>query len=184
MAVVHQRPLFQQVLELALVERILDDLGKAGAHLRPLAVADGFDQQLAQRPAFELQLAEHVEHLPAQGAARLFQLLQQAVIDITFAGFFCDQIPQMADFRLADAVDAAESLFQPVGVPRQVIVDHQVGALKVDALPGRIGCQQHLNLGIVPEGFLRLHAFLATHAAVDDDDRSGRPSSEAMRCRR
>ena len=38
----------------------------------------------------------------------------------------------MADLRLADAVDAAEALFQPVRVPGQVVVDHQVGALQMN----------------------------------------------------
>ena len=40
----------------------------------------------------------------------------------------------MAYLGLADAVDAAEALLNPVGVPWQVVVDHQVGALKVDPL--------------------------------------------------
>ena len=75
----------------------------------------------------------------------------------------------MADLGLADAVDAAEALLQAVGVPGQVVVDHQVGALEVDALAGGVGGQQHLHLGVVLEGFLRLQALLAAHAAVDDD---------------
>ena len=56
-----------------------------------------------------------------------------------------------------------------VGVPRQVVVDHQVGALEVDALAGGIRGKQHLHLGVVLERLLRLHAIFAAHAAVDDD---------------
>ena len=153
-----------------LVERVLDDLGKPRAHLRLLAVANGFDQQLAQRPAFELKLAEHVEHLAAERLARLLQLLQQPAIDVAFAGLLRDQVPEVADFGLADAVDAPEALLQPVRVPRQVVIHHQVRALKVDAFASRVGRQQHLDFGIVPEGFLRLHPLLAAHAAMDDDD--------------
>ena len=37
----------------------------------------------------------------------------------------------MAYLGLADTVDAAEALLNPVGVPWQVVVDHQVGTLKV-----------------------------------------------------
>ena len=77
----------------------------------------------------------------------------------------------MADLRLADAVDAAEALFQAVRVPGQVVVDHQVGALQVDAFAGGVGGQQHLHLRVVPERFLRRQAFLAAHAAMDDDHR-------------
>ena len=75
----------------------------------------------------------------------------------------------MAYFGLADAVDAAEALLDPVGVPRQVVVDHQVGALKIDALAGSVRGKQHLYLRVVLERLLRLHALLAAHAAVDDD---------------
>ena len=57
----------------------------------------------------------------------------------------------MADLGLADTVDAAEPLFEPVGIPGQIVVDHQMRALKVDAFAGRIRCEQHLYIGIVPE---------------------------------
>ena len=97
------------------------------------------------------------------------QLFEQRAVDVAFAGLLGDQVPEVADLGLADAVDAPEALLEPVGIPGQVVVDHQVGALEVDALAGGVGRQQDLHLGIVPEGFLRLHAFLAAHAAVDDD---------------
>ena len=67
----------------------------------------------------------------------------------------------MAHFGLADAVDAAESLLDPVGVPRQVVVDHQVSALKIDAFACGIGGHQDLNFWIVLERFLRLFPLLA-----------------------
>ena len=142
---------------------------QAGAHLGLIAVADGLDQQVAQRLALELELAEHVEHLAAERLARLLQLLQQLAVDIAFAGLLGHQVPQVADLGLADAVDAAEALLDAVGVPGQVVVHHQVGALEVDALARGVGGQQHLHLGVVLERLLRLHALLAAHAAVDHD---------------
>jgi len=45
----------------------------------------------------------------------------------------------VADLSLADPVDTAEALLDPVGVPGQVVVDHQVGPLQVQALPGGVG---------------------------------------------
>ena len=45
---------------------------------------------------------------------------------------------------LADAVDAPEPLLDPVRVPRQVVVDHQVRGLEVQALAGRVGGEQDL----------------------------------------
>jgi hypothetical protein len=119
--------------------------------------------------ALELELAEHVEDLAAQRLARLFELFQQLAVDVALAGLVGHQVPQVADLGLADAVDAAEALLEPVGVPRQVVVDHQVRALQVDALAGGVGGQQHLHLGVVLEGFLHLQALFAADAAVDDD---------------
>ena len=77
----------------------------------------------------------------------------------------------MADFGLADAVDAAEALLEAVGIPRQVVVDHQVRALEVDALARGIRGEQHLHLGVVLERLLRVQAILAAHAAVDHHHR-------------
>ena len=162
--VVDELPLLEQVLQRRPVERLVDGGIEAGAHLRLLAVADGVEQKLAQRPSFELQLAEHVEDLAAERLPGLFQLLEQPPVDVVGG----DQVPQVADLRLADAVDAAEALFQAVRVPGQVVVDHQVGALQVDAFAGGVGGQQHLHLRVVPE---RRQAFLAAHAAMDDDHR-------------
>ena len=50
---------------------------------------------------------------------------------------------------LAVAVDAPHALLQPVGVPRDVVVDHQRAELQVDALAGRLG--GHHDLGTIPE---------------------------------
>jgi hypothetical protein len=82
----------------------------------------------------------------------------------------------VADLGLADAVDAPEALFQPVRVPGQVVVDHQVGALEVDAFAGGIGGEQHQHLRVVPEGLLGLEPVLAVDAAVDDDHGSPGPA--------
>jgi hypothetical protein len=91
----------------------------------------------------------------------------------------------MADFGLADAMDTAEALLEPVRVPGKIVVHHQVGALEIDALPRSVGRQQNLDLGIVPEGFLRIEAFFPAHAAMNDDEQpSARPSSVLIRvCR-
>ena len=164
--VVDELPFLEQVLQCRPVERLVDGGIEARAHLRLLAVADGVEQQLAQRPSFELQLAEHVEDLAAECLPGLFQLLEQPPVDVALAGLVGDQVPQVADLRLADAVDAAEALLQSVRVPGQVVVDHQVGALQVDAFAGGVGGQQHLHLRVVPERFLRRQAVLAADAAV------------------
>ena len=84
--------------------------------------------------------------------------------------FFGDQVPQVADLGLADAVDAPEALLQPVRVPGQVVIDHQMRALEVDAFAGGIVGDHHQHAFIVHEGLDRLAAILATDATMDFDD--------------
>jgi hypothetical protein len=74
----------------------------------------------------------------------------------------------MAHLSLANTVDAAKTLLNPVRISRKMIINHQMGALKIDALAGGVRGDQHLHIWIVLERLLRLHAFLAAHAAVDN----------------
>ena len=164
--------LLQQVLYPVPVEGMVDRRVQSRAHLGLLAVPDRVDQQLAQRPPLELQLAEHVEDLPAQRLPRLLQLFEQPPVDVSLAGLLRHEVPEMADLGLADPVDAAEPLLQPVGVPGQVVVDHQVRPLQVDPFAGGVGGQQHRDLRIVPERLLRLEPLFPPYPAVDHHDRS------------
>ena len=123
-------------------------------------------QQVAQGRLAE-RLAEHVEDLAAVGLALLLDLGQQPGEDLALAGVVGDEVPQPADLLLADAVDAAEALLDAVRVPRQVVVDHQVRGLEVEALAGGVGGEQDLAVGVVGELLGDLAALAAAHAAVD-----------------
>ena len=87
--------------------------------------------------------------MPAQRLAFFLQLLQQAEIDIAFAGFLGDEIPKVADLSLTDTVDTAKPLFEAIGVPRQVVIDHQIRSLEVDAFARGIGRYQDLDFFVV-----------------------------------
>ena len=76
----------------------------------------------------------------------------------------------MADLGLADAVDAAEALLDPVRVPREVVVDHEVGALEVQALAGGVGRDQDPGVDVLGEQLFSLGALITPDAAVDGDD--------------
>ena len=65
----------------------------------------------------------------------------------------------MALLALADTMDSTKALFQPVGIPRKVIVHHQVRPLEIDALASGVGCNEDDHLGVVIEGLLDLIAF-------------------------
>ena len=154
----------------------------SSAFVRPVAIADRLDQQVAQRLAFE-QLAEHVVDLAAERRARLFQLLQKPAIDLAFARVGGAQVPEVADLGLADAVDAAEPLLDPVRVPGQVVVDHQVrAALKVHAFAGGVVGDHHAHDRIAIEGGNRCAPRLARDAAMDHDDRRRIADRAAIFC--
>src|SRR5208283_5584915 len=89
------------------------------------------------------------------------------MVNFSLTGVLGHQVPEMANFGLADAVDATEPLFQPVGVPGKVVVDHQVGALEVDALSSRVGGDQDLHLLVLSERCLCLAPVLAADSSVN-----------------
>ena len=110
---------------------------------------------------------------------RLLELLEKRAVDVALARFLGDQVPEVADLGLSDAVDAAKALFQAVRVPGEVVVHHQVRSLKVDAFAGSVGGEEHLDLRIVEEALLRLAPLLAPHAAVDHGDGLGAAEERA-----
>ena len=174
---VGQGLVLHKVAELVPIHRVLHGPVETSPYVRPLTVADRLRQQVAQRPAFEVKLAQHVEHLAAQRLPRLFQLLEKPAVHVALAGFGGHKVPEVAHLALADSVDAPEALLDPVGVPGQVVVHHQVRALKVDPFPCRVGGQENLRLGVVAERLLGLQPLLAPHAPMDDDQAAG-PSQQ------
>ena len=52
-----ERPILDQLLEVAAVHAVLDGAGEARAYFGEIAIAYGFDEQIAQGPALELELA-------------------------------------------------------------------------------------------------------------------------------
>ena len=144
-------------------------------HLEPnrfLVLTDRGDQQVVEGHV-ELRVAEHVVDLFAVHTALLLDLLEQALEHLAFAGLVSDEVPQVTRQLLADAVDAAEALLDPVRVPWQVVVDHQVCHLQVDALAGGVSGDQHTRGRIDPEPVLHFSPVVTFDAAVDCHDRLG-----------
>lgn len=76
----------------------------------------------------------------------------------------------MADLCLANPVDATKALPQSIRVRGQIVVHHQVGALRINAFTCRIGRNEHLRFRILGEAFLILPALIAAHTAMNDDN--------------
>src|ERR1035438_1447904 len=83
----------------------------------------------------------HLAHDEFEHIDLVVQHAQQVFLD-------CARLAEIEDEHvvfLADAMDAADALLQPHGVPRQVEVDHSVGELEVAALAARAGGKEHVG---------------------------------------
>ena len=99
------------------------EIRQALARFWGIAVPDRIDEQIPQANLTE-KLTEDVEYCPAKGGAFFLQLGKQTAVDLSLAGFLGQEVPEVADLRLSDAVYAAEALFDPVWIPGQIVVDH------------------------------------------------------------
>ena len=81
-------------------------------------------------------------------------------MDAVVYGVAGGQEPRHHGVVLADAVDPPEALFDAVGVPGKVVVDHQVGALEVDPLAGGVGGDENDDILVVDERLLYLPSLL------------------------
>ena len=88
--VLGQGTLLKQILNLLAVNRVGDSLSQLRPHLGTFAIANGGDEQIAQRLALKLELAQHIKDLAPQRLPRLLQLRQQRLVDITLAGLLGD----------------------------------------------------------------------------------------------
>ena len=75
---------------------------------RVVVLLDRLQQQVLE-PFVDLQIAEDVVDLLAVQGALLFDLGEQPFEYLAFAGAVCDEVPQVADLGLADAMDALSS---------------------------------------------------------------------------
>ena len=73
----------------------------------------------------------------------------------------------MAHLLLADAMDPSETLFEAIGVPRQIVVDHQMASLEVDSLAHGVVPDQHQHLGIVHEPVNEFLTVFTSDASVN-----------------
>ena len=92
----------QNITQVVAIERMLDALSQPGAHLRLIAVADGLEQQILEADILE-DLAQDVEDAPLS-ASLSTRSFPAAGKHVALAGLLGDQVPEVADLLLADAV--------------------------------------------------------------------------------
>lgn len=119
------------------VERGIKDPGKESLYFRLLAVPDCLDEKIAEGFPLELEPAEDIENLTPQRLPGLLKFFQKASVDVAFTCLLGDQIPEMADLGLSDTMDTPEALLDAVGIPGEIVINHQVRTLEVDPLPCR-----------------------------------------------
>ena len=161
----------QEGLEVICVESGIDALIQPLADIRAVVVNDGVEEELLEALLLK-DLAKDVEDAPLESRADRFQLGKEAVVDLALSGLLGDEIPQVANLLLADAMNAAEALLQAIRIPWEVVVHHEVRVLKVHAFASGICGNKDANLGIGTEESLPLAALVTLGAAMDGGDRA------------
>ena len=125
-----------------------------------------------------------VDHGPGDGALFVFNRVGggdvflrtrdsrfQPIEHSRFAGVSRDEMDGVNRADLADAIDAADSLFEPHRIPRQLEIDDEPAAVvQVQPLAGRVGRQQN-PAPAVGEVVERRAPFVARQAAVQHQHR-------------
>jgi hypothetical protein len=106
------------------VKRVLDLSIEPQPLVGIVARSNRLDEQFPKWLIPEHQLAENIEDLAAEGPTHFFQLIQQALVDVAFTGLCGDEVPKVANLRLADTVNAPKALLKPIRIPWKVVVDH------------------------------------------------------------
>src|SRR5260370_4540771 len=125
-----------------------------------------FTQHIFQADLVERQqLTNHVENTVAQLSPDLFQLAEETVENGSLDGIRRDKIEDIDIRTLPDTRNAPHTLFQPVGVPGNVVVNHQVTELEVDAFTCRLGGDT--NLRRLVKALSRFAPEHSVHPAMD-----------------
>jgi len=94
--------------------------------------------------------AHHVEHgIVIESITNLLEFLQEPFEYPALDGIGGHEVEDQTVLRLAVAVNAPHALLEAVRIPRDVVVEHNVAALEVDALAGCLGRHEHLDLPIL-----------------------------------
>ncbi len=75
-------------------------------------------------------------------------------------------------------MDTAHSLFESIGIPRQIVIDHQSAELKINALCGSIS--RHHDLCCITEVLFLFPPIHHFHATVDHGDLHTEPFQMAL----
>lgn len=109
---------------------MVDDFVHLGADFGEFAVPDRIQKQFPQRSLRE-SFPKDVEDLAAIGFSLFLDFGEQPYEDVTFAGIAGDDVPETADFLLADTVDTAEALLDPVISDRRKRMTVDIAGMRV-----------------------------------------------------
>jgi len=116
--------------------------------------------------------AQHVRRVPELGAD-LLDLGLEHLEDLALASIIEEEVPDLDLLLLSVAVDAPDPLFEPVRVPGQFVVRHDVAAvLEIDPLTRCVGREQEPRLPVV-ELVFDPRPFLLVHVAVNHENLVG-----------
>jgi len=92
------------------------------------------------------------------------------VVNVALTSFRGDEVPQVTNLQLAYAVDSTEALFQPVRIPGQVVIDHEVRILKVHALTRSVSCDEYAHIWVGAKQGLKSATLVPMRTSVNRYD--------------
>ncbi len=136
-----------------------------------ITITDRLKQQIAQRLFAKRHLSENIKYLATKGVTFFIEFAEQALEHLALTGVRCDEIPQMTDLGLTNAMNASEALLKSIGIPRQIVIDHEMRTLQIDALARSIGCDEYPHVLVLRKAMLSRPAVITGHSAANHHNR-------------
>ena len=145
----------------------IDGLVEPGPYILAFTILYSLPQKVFQRLLVK-QVAKHIKNLALESCPCVIQLFQKTGIYLALARVLCHHVPQVTNLGLANPVDTTKPLLNLVGVPRQVIIDHQMTTLEVYTFAGSIIGDEHDQILVLHETADDFAAVFAKHPAMDE----------------
>src|SRR6266496_3990724 len=107
----------------------------------------------------------NIKHAVAQLCANLFQFCEETCENLPLNGIGRDKVENTDIRTLPDAVNTPHTLLQSIGIPGNIVVDHQVAELEGDAFACRFG--SNADLGRIIQALSRFATIDGIHPTVN-----------------
>ena len=127
--ILRQCALLKKLRQRLFVKGIIHNPAEPCLHIWIISVADSLHKQFPKRLIIKGDFTKNIKNLSTERLTFLLQFGKKTLEHHPLTGLVGNKIPEIADLRLSNSVDSAEPLLQPIWIPRQIVIDHEVGSL-------------------------------------------------------